>query len=154
MDIIELKEREDISEDLKLSRTYLQFELLLKELRKKELPQTTGDFVNQNIEDLNATSLAGNELRKSIKQKQTGILNLLEKEHKIVPKNHYQNLWLALGLCVFGLPLGIIFGSCMDNMGMLGIGLPVGMAVGVCLGAWLDKKACKEGKQLDVEIKY
>jgi len=153
MSIIELKEREDISENVKLSRIYIQFQELMRELRKKELPHKIIEFVNQDIEDINSTSFTGNELRKLVKQKQEKILKLLEKELKIVPKEYYQTLWLALGM-VFGLPLGVVFGASLGNMGLLGIGLPIGLAIGSVLGLRMDHKASEEGRQLDVKIKY
>ena len=46
MNIIELKERKDISENIKLSRKYAQLGNFLKELKKKELPLTVIEFVN------------------------------------------------------------------------------------------------------------
>ena len=154
MNILELKEREGIFENVKAGQIYVQFRELIEELKKKELPHSIIEFVNQDIEDINSTCFTGNELRKFVKQKQTKILNLLEKEFKVVPKSHYQNLWLALGICVFGVPLGIAFGTSMDNMGLLAIGIPIGMLLGMAVGSGMDKKAFKEGRQLEVEIKY
>jgi hypothetical protein len=154
MNIIELKEREDISENVKLARIYIQFQELLKELRKRELPEKIIDIVNQRIEGINSTTLTGNELGKLVKKKQTEITKMLEKELKIVPKNHYRNLWSVLGMSIFGLPIGVVYGTIIGNMAMLAIGLPIGMAIGIGLGARLDKKAFKEGRQLEVEIKY
>jgi len=124
MSIIELKEKEDISENLKLNRIYIQFQELLKEVRKRELPHRIIEFVNQDIEEINSTSLIGNELRKLVKQKQTKIIKLLEKELKIVPKGYYKKLWLGL----------------------------VNPAIGSALGSRMDKKAFEEGRQLDVKI--
>jgi hypothetical protein len=154
MNIIELKEIEGISENVKLARIYIQFQELLKELRRRELPEKIINIVNQRTEGLNSTTLTGSELGKLVNQKQTEITKMLEKELKIVPKNHYRNLWLVLGMSAFGLPIGVVYGTIIGNMAMLAIGLPIGMAIGIGLGAGLDKKAFKEGRQLEVEIKY
>ena len=54
MNIIELKERKDISENIKLSRKYAQLGNFLKELKKKELPLTIIESVNNDIEAINA----------------------------------------------------------------------------------------------------
>lgn len=81
------------------------------------------------------------------------MVNTLEKEVKLVPKNHYRNRWLALGMAAFGLPMGVVFGISLGNMAFLAIGLPIGMAIGIAVGTGLDKKASEEGRQLDVEIK-
>ena len=62
------------------------------------------------------------------------IINLLEKELKLVPKNHYTTTWLALGMTIFGLPIGVVFGSSLGNIGLMAIGLPIGMAIGMGVG--------------------
>jgi hypothetical protein len=154
MNIIELKVRQVITEDSKLNNICSQFGELLKELRKKEIPGKIADAINEDVKDLNASLYSGNEFRKLLKQKQIRIVKLVEKELKIVPRNYYRNLWLAVGLSAFGLPIGLIFGMSMKNFGLLGIGLPIGMAIGIAVGTGMDKKAAKEGRLLDVEIRY
>ena len=154
MNIIELKDTQDTSGDNKLSRIYSQLGVILKELKKKELSQNIIESVNRDVEELNASSLTGNELRKFVKQKQTKIMKQVEKELKIVPKNHYRNLWLAVGMSAFGVPVGLTLGLSMGNMGFLAVGLPIGMAIGMAVGSKMDKKAADEGRQLNVEIKY
>jgi len=154
MNIIELKERENISDDIKLSRIYVQLGELLKSLKKKELTPEIIKSINRDIEELNSSSLTSNELIKLVKLKQTKIIKVVEKELKIVPKNYYRNLWLILGMSVFGIPIGVTFGTSVGNMGLLGIGLPIGMGIGIVVGSGMDKKAFKEGRQLDIEIKY
>ena len=154
MDIIELKERKEFLENIKVSRIYMQFQEIIKELKKKELPDRIIELVNQAIEDLNSTPFIGNELRKLFRQKQDNILKLLETELKIVPKGYYQNIWLAIGMCVFGLPIGTVFGIITDNMGLIGVGLPIGIAIGIILGSNMDKKAFEEGRQLGVKMQY
>lgn len=61
---------------------------------------------------------------------------------------------MALGMVVFGLPLGIAFGTILDNIGLLGIGLPIGMVIGLAVGTGMDKKAKEEGRQLNIEVSY
>ena len=79
---------------------------------------------------------------------------MVEKELKLVTKNHYRNTWLAIGMTAFGIPLGIAFGGSLGNMAFIGIGMPIGMAIGIAVGTEMDKKASENGKQLDLEIKY
>nr|WP_294934046.1 hypothetical protein [uncultured Flavobacterium sp.] len=153
MNIIELKERPNISDNITLNRIYVQLGEFLKQLKNKELPHGIIAAINQDIEELNALALTESGLQKAVKQKQTRIIKLLEKELKIVPKNYYRNLWLIVGMSAFGLPIGVAFGLSWGNMGLLGIGLPIGMAIGFALGAGMDKKALQEGRQLDIEIK-
>jgi hypothetical protein len=151
MDILELKERTDISGDQKLSKAYTDFGLLVKAIRKKQLTPTLVSAVNENIERVNASSLDGEELTKLVKSSQKTMLKQMEKEMKIVPKNHFTKLWMVVGMSAFGLPFGVVFGLSLKNIGLLGLGLPIGMGIGVALGASLDKKAADEGRQLDFD---
>jgi hypothetical protein len=94
------------------------------------------------------------DLSRQVKKSQTGILQMIEKEMKLVPKNRYRNMWLALGMASFGVPLGVVFGLSLGNMAFLGIGLPIGMGIGIAVGTALDKKAADSGNQLDLYINH
>ena len=154
MEIKELKKRPSMDQNKKLISAYAQFDQLLTELKKKELPEEIVKSINNGIDQINSVSESENELRKQIRKTQSGILKLIEKELKLVTKNHYRNTWLALGMAAFGIPLGVAFGTSSGNMGLIGIGLPIGMVIGMAVGSDLDKKAVKSGRQLDVEIKH
>jgi hypothetical protein len=153
MDIKKLTKRPDIDADKKLGRAFTQFETLLAELRKKDLPDEIALLINDGVEQTNAVSASDKELSKQIRKSQSGIIRLVEKELKLVTKNHYRNSWLVIGMSAFGIPIGVAFGSSVGNMGFLGLGLPIGMVIGIAVGASMDKKAFKNGKQLDIEIK-
>jgi len=152
MEIKELKNRPGIDQHKKLYAAYAQFDKLLMELRAKELPNETVNAINDGIDRVNSVTESGKELRKQIKNTQSRIIKRIEKEHKLVTKNHYRNTWLAVGRTVFGLPLGVVFGTSLGNMAFLGMGLPIGMAIGIAVGAGMDKKAFEEGRQIDLEI--
>lgn len=155
MTIIKLRGVKNLASDIRLNQLYNQFEVLLSELRKRALPDTIVETINKEVEEINTSnSLTTNDLRKVIKKKQTAILRLIEKDLKLVPKNYYRTLWLALGMTVFGIPIGILAGTLLGNFGLFAIGLPVGVAIGVTVGTTLDKNAVKENRQLNVEIKY
>ena len=154
MSYLELKDVQNISNNIKLSRIYLQFTELLNELKKKELSENIITIINDSIKHINSSTLTETQLRKLIKQNQTSILKQTEKELKIVPRNYYRNLWMLFGFTAFGLPIGIIFGAIIGNIGLLAIGLPIGMAIGAAFGLGMDKKAHREGRQLNLEIKY
>lgn len=151
MEIKEPNQRLDISENVKLTRAYNQFEKLISELRNRALPIEMVDYINAIIEELNLTS--EKEIKNKIRTKQAEIVSRIEKELKIVPKNHYLNTWLALGMTVFGVPMGVAFGASFGNMAFLGIGLPIGMVIGMAIGTGMDKKAFNEGRQIDLELK-
>ena len=153
MTIVELKDRLEFDADSKLYKLYIQFTQLINELRKKDLPDVIVEAINEDIKDVNSL-ITAEQVKVAVKQKQTKIIKLLEKQLKIVPINYYRNIWLAVGMSAFGLPIGVAFGLSLHNMGLLGIGLPIGMAIGLGVGSGMDKKALQEGRQLNVEIKY
>lgn len=150
MKINQLKSRPEINDNAKLLKVYTQFESLITILEGLSLPDNIVDTINQSIKQLNMTS--NDRLLKETKKEQTKIIKLIEKQLKIVPINHYRNTWMALGMVVFGLPLGLAFSTSLDNMAFIGIGLPIGMAIGLAVGAGMDKKAQEEGRQLNIEI--
>ena len=155
MAINELKERDETSENVKFSRLEKQFKELLNLLRQRELPDKIIEMINEDIQELNSLALIGNDLRKLFKQKQTKILKLLEKELKIAPKNHYRNLWSGVGIAVFGIPIGFaLYSIGGSNTAFYAGGIPIGMVIGMSVGSSMDKKAHKEGRQLDIIIKY
>lgn len=150
MTIIKLKEIENISEN----PVYEQLGALLHQLEKKTLSEEVVRSINQEIEELNTSTATGAPLRKLTKQKQTNIVKLVEKQHKIVPRNYYRTIWLAVGMSGIGIPIGTLFGLLMGNMALLAIGLPIGLGIGVAIGSNMDKKAANEGRQLDIELKH
>jgi len=155
MTIIKLRGVKNLESDIRLNQLYSQFDILLSELRKKELPDSFIQTINNEVEEINTSdSLTTNDLRKVIKKKQTAILRLIEKDLKLVPKNYYRTLWLALGMTVFGIPLGVLAGVLLGNSSLFILGLPIGVAIGVTVGTLMDKTAAKENRQLNLEIKY
>lgn len=148
-----LIERQNISENLKASNAYQQLGKLLNALEVKELSIYSVDFINNEIEKLNSISVIDKYFVKAIKEKETRIIKLIEKNHKIVPINHYRKLWMALGMPAFGIPMGLLFSVSIGNYGMLAIGIGMGMIIGVGVGTSMDKKAFNEGRQLDFEVK-
>lgn len=153
MNITALRERPENITNAKLNSLYLQFKQLLAELRTKQLNSDLISSINSDIEEINTSLFVGDDLKKLVKQKQTSILKQLEKDLKFIPKHYYRNLWMVLGLSAFGLPIGMIFGFSIGNIGLMGVGLPIGMAIGTVVGTAMDKKAFNEGRQLDLEIK-
>lgn len=154
MKILKLHLKPELLTEHNTNRLYQQWQALLASLEEKKVSTKTIEIINQEIEAINSTSLRDKSLQNLLKVKQTFILGLLEKDEKLVPKNHYRNRWLAVGLAAFGIPLGVIFGLSLRNMGLIGIGLPIGMGIGIAVGTLMDKKAQAEARQLDVEIKY
>ena len=157
MEIKEIKEidkKSDIGKDKKLLSKFNDFEKLINELKKRKVPSDIVNSVNRDIDNINSFTGSNKDLLKQLKKAQSGIIKLAEKELKLVTKNHYRNMWLAMGMSAFGIPFGVVFGISLGNMAFLGIGIPIGMAIGIGIGTAMDKKAFEEGRQLDLEIKY
>ncbi|RRO24410.1 hypothetical protein EIG84_01925 [Flavobacteriaceae bacterium 14752] len=116
------------------------------------MPTSVLDNINQQVDNLNLIQVDPKAYHKDLRKTYNDILKLLKKELKIVPKHYYRNMWLAVGMSSFGIPIGVAFGLALDNMGFIGIGLPIGMSIGIAIGAGMDNKAKEEGKQLDIDL--
>ena len=148
----ELIERPTIGDNIKAYNAYQQFGKLIDALELRQLPVETISLLNQEIEQLNAIEVLDSSFVKAIKSSETKVVKYLEKNHKIVPQNHYRKHWMIMGISGFGIPLGVAVGLSLGNMGMIGLGFPIGMAVGIGVGSKMDKKAFEEGRQLELEI--
>lgn len=146
-----IKNRPVYTTNQKLASAKESLEQLLTELSKRELPKHIVAAINERIDLINQETETPKKLRKTIKKHQYGMIKLVEKELKIVPKNYYRNLWMGLGMSIFGMPMGIALGAALGNMAFLGIGLPIGMAIGIGIGIEKDKKVKAEGRQLNLE---
>jgi len=153
MELKELKEITGLEQSRKLKYKYDEIGLLIDLLRKRDLPAELVGSMNQYIEGINSLSASNKELLKQVRSAELRILKLIEKEEKLVPKNAYRTRWMAIGMAVFGVPIGMAFGASLGNMAFLAIGIPLGMAIGIAIGAGMDKKALEEGRQLDIEIR-
>lgn len=152
MEIKQLTHREDLVNNPRVNQIQIQLTELLKELNNKNLSLKSVEIINRHIDDINSSLAVGNGFKRLLLKKQIQIVKFLEKEHKLVTKNYYRNLWMVVGMSAIGLPIGVVIGLSIGNIGLLAIGLPIGMVVGLVLGAGMDKKALKEGRQLNVEL--
>ena len=99
MRIIELRGRQHIADN---GKVYIQLGEPLKQLRRRKLPHEIIEQINLDVEEANDTTLEGNELKKLIKQKQTSILKLVERELKIVPQKSLPPAVVSCwGVCVW-----------------------------------------------------
>ncbi len=153
MPIQEINPANPNSGNKKFMDTLINFNEFINELNKKEIPVLLQRVINEEIQTLSSIIDSEEELYQKLRKVQSHILSLVEKELQFVPKYHYRNRWLALGLTAFGIPIGLAIGLSFGNMAFLGIGLPIGLLIGVAVGSAKDKKAKQEGKQLDFVIK-
>ena len=149
-----IKNTAQLEESKKLKSRFEQFNAFIEELNSKEIPENIESNINDRIGELNNFQGTAKQFSSQIRKTLYKIIKLVEKELKLVPKNHYRNQWMAIGMSVFGVPMGVAFGASMGNMAFLGIGLPIGMVIGMAFGVEKDKKAAAEGLQLDIESAF
>jgi len=152
MNLYRLKNRPALQQEGKAFKKQEKLNMLLSELETRNLPESLSNTINKKVEKLNDLKGSEKELHKSYIKFQHSILRLIKEETGIVKKGHYKHMWTALGMSVFGIPLGIAFSSAFGNMAFLAVGLPIGLVMGAAVGAKKDKAAAAEGKVLDVEI--
>lgn len=153
MKIKALSLKEESFNNNKLNKSISQLQELIRLLNQREIPTEVVTKINAEIDEINVSNGDEGSLLKLIKQKQSNIIKILEKDLKIVPLHYYRNFWMLIGMSAFGLPLGLTFSLILDNIGLLAIGLPLGLAIGIAYGSQLDKTAKEEGRQLDIELK-
>ncbi|WKV13846.1 hypothetical protein [Marivirga harenae] len=133
------------------SKQEQKFHQLMDALEEQEIPKSVVNLINEEVDKVNqadSKKLLTAQLAKSFRT----ILKIAEKEMNLVAKNHYKNMWLAIGMSAFGIPLGIAFGASLNNYGLMAVGIPIGFAIGIAIGSKKDKEAEEQGKQLDIEI--
>lgn len=134
----------------KEKKEILQLQELIPELNRRNIPQEIAEQINEKLVQLNNFSGSKQHYLKKIRSSKKGIFELLQKRLGLVPPNYYTNLWMPLGMSIFGLPLGAVLSAITKNSSFIGIGLPIGLAIGAWYGKNLDKKAAKEKKVLDL----
>lgn len=154
MKIKNLNKRANFNQNRRTNKKQLQFQELVTELRNRELNEDIVKTINSDIDSINSWSDSDKKIGRQLKTMQSKILKRIEKELKLVTKNHYRNSWLAVGNVVFGVPIGIAIGVITGNMAFIAIGLPMGFGMGIAIGTMLDQEAKDKGIQLNFEIKY
>lgn len=114
------------------------------------MPEETARKVNEQVETVNQAIDESKVTTSLLSKSLLGILNIVRKDLEWVNKGYYRNLWMVLGMTVFGLPLGMIFSLVvLDNIAFMGAFLAIGMPIGMAIGAQMDNKAASKGLQLD-----
>ena len=152
MKVVSLKRRESAFDFPKADELYMQFNDFVEELNSRSIPENTISAINREIEEINNSTKTGVSMKSLIVKKLTAILKLLEKEHKLVPKNYYQSNNLLKYSVLFGAPIGIIIGLISKDMALISVGMIIAMAISFVRGRIMDKKALKEGRQFSGEL--
>ncbi|NSW52672.1 MAG: hypothetical protein HPY85_09230 [Anaerolineae bacterium] len=138
------------TDNKRLAHAHQQMVRLIAALEKKETPQEIIDEVNARVAILNAFSGDEKGFTRALNDAYNALLRLLQEKLNWVPRDYHRNQWMALGLSVFGLPLGTALGLALDNIALMGAFLPIGMIIGMSVGSGMDKKAQEEGRVLEV----
>ena len=149
MKLLSLKPRSLPNSSGRTKKEFVSFQELHSEISARDLGECI-DEINPHIEAVNQAE--DNYLIKVLRSSKRAILQVLQERLNVVPKNHYTTLWMSLGLAIFGIPLGVVFGLTLNNMAFLGIGLPIGLSIGLAYGAHLDKQAKEQGRQLNYTV--
>jgi len=149
MKIEQIRLKASDAQNIKFIKAYDRMRNLIIELNNREIPSSVITEINTEIKVINTFSGTDGKKIKLIKKGYARVLKLIEDEQQLVAKNHYRNYWMTMGIA-FGVPLGTVFSSSTGNYGLIGVGIPIGMAIGVAYGTKLDKKAEKEGRQLNL----
>ena len=154
MEINQLNLKFDQVNNPKLSDLYFQMQDILKRTNNKKLPTEAIQYINHIVKQVNSSNLKDKILLELLKEKQNYIVKFLEKKHNIVTKNNYRNMWIGLGALVFGLPVGLLLAFIFNNAKVFALGLIAGAGIGTFVGISMDNKAVREGRQLNIELKY
>jgi hypothetical protein len=152
MEIQQLNHQDIFEQGPMIYKSYKDLESLLDELRSRSLNEEVVTDINKKIDEMNSFRGNEKEYTKQLKKTQQSILYILHQKIQIVPQNYYRNMWMGLGMAVFGIPMGTALGLIMENMAFIGAGIAIGVPLGLAIGTSLDKKAEKEGRQLSFEL--
>lgn len=142
----ELEERAKASQDVRLKKWLTSSANLLRELDARGIePRNFEDELKMLKKQLSANTKAN-----MIRAFYLRMVNAVRKQFDLTTPNYFQNRWTALGILVFGIPLGLVFSISIDNYAFLGMGIPVGLAIGIAIGADKDKKAKEAGKLMEI----
>lgn len=152
MNFINLEPKPSGEKSDKLNKQLNRLHDLINALKKKEIPEDSVNVFNTAIHNVNHFHGNENELTGHVRLTYRRIHDYALKELNLVPTGYYQRLWIALGMCVFGIPLGAAMGTALGNVAFSGTGIAMGLPIGIAIGQSKDKKAAEEGRQLDIKV--
>ncbi|MCE1197890.1 MAG: hypothetical protein LWW85_02880 [Marinilabiliales bacterium] len=151
IEILELRTLDDVGP--RLTRRYAVLQRLLETLKHKNLPEGLVLQINKEIEMVNGYEGIDAAHPAFVARAEKRIWRLLEKEGRLVPVGYYAQLWMGLGMAVFGVPIGLALSQPQNHAAYLPIGIAIGLSLGLSIGGILDHKARREGRQLDLKRK-
>ncbi|TDQ19130.1 hypothetical protein DFQ04_0947 [Algoriphagus boseongensis] len=104
---------------------------------------------NGKFEELRSISAEDKALSKQVNSTFSAFLKDLNTQAGLYSPQHFQTLWMGIGMAAFGIPFGVAFSAILKNFAFIGIGIPIGLSLGIAIGAAKDNQIKKEGKLLD-----
>ena len=150
MKIEKLERRTGSDQNKRLTKAYDAISNLIEALNNKDLPEDIAKSINSDIYNINFYKESNRDLLKLLNKTNKQIIELIEKKLGLVKKNHYQNSWMAYGMLI-----GVVFTSIAQNFiedatwSSPAMGISMGLIFGLLAGKNRDKKAEKDGLQLD-----
>ena len=123
---------------------------LIDALNERDLPN---DFLESAADILTPEPVSATnspDLDKAIKAKRVQLLRLAQVKMNLSAPGHFRSQWTALGMTVFGVPIGLALSTATGNFGLLAVGLPIGLSMGIAIGSSMDTKAKQENRQLAI----
>ena len=153
MKIESLKRRKGTEKNKKINNAYDKMQRLIEALDKKDIPSDVLTTINEHIESINSFNGTEKELTKIVNKTYKHVLNFIEKDLNLVPKNHFRALWILYG-SLAGVVLTSIFTNFyFVNLDGLAISiLPIAVAVGIIFGTVMDNNARKKDRQIDLVV--
>lgn len=139
--IEEIESRAKSTTDEKAKKVLKCLIPIFEDMNRRQISTEEVDDLLKRLKSLLMSDLNSKQLFKL----KTALLQHLKQEHGLVTQNYYRNLWMVLGMSVFGMPIGLIFSLAIDNMAFIGTGLAIGMPIGMAIGGAKDKKALENG---------
>ncbi len=125
--------------------------ILISEIESKNIPEEVCYKINYQIDKVNSFSKEHEvKIKKQLEITVHRILHILKRDLGIIPENYYRNQYLALGMTVFGLPLGALIATLTGNTSYLAFGMLLGIPIGIAIGSKKDQIADKENKVIKI----
>jgi hypothetical protein len=111
MEIKDLTIKGEYKGDEKLEKRISNFQSYIDLLNSRDLDNDIIDAINSSIDELNNFEGSKRKFKLRLMKVRSQVVRHVEKQAKLVPQNYYRKLWLALGMSVFGMPIGVVFGT-------------------------------------------
>lgn len=142
-----------LESNTRLYKKYLLVRDILDELQKRKLSASIVQRINREIDNINSTSSSEKELFIQLSRTQSKLRKIIRNDLKLATKNYYRDMYIPIGLAI-GIIINLLINQRTGSHVFVYIlSLLVGIGGGWATGTFFDKKAKKEGKQIDIELR-